>query len=198
MTLSEFLKERHLLDIFLKKFDPQYHLKNKDPEINIVSIKNAFDLENSEDTWKLISHNFLIQMENPDKDMDILFENGVLTIFSGSTNEAKINYFPTFKEIKTEYKFPHYFKTATLAKDSKYVDIQRDKVSVTMDVYQVLKMFNVDDPAIQHAVKKLLAAGERGYKNKKKDIEEAIDTLHRALELNENETDDYILASVKQ
>lgn len=32
----------------------------------------------------------------------------------------------------------------------------------TVDVYRVLALFNVTDPCIQHAVKKLLVAGGRG------------------------------------
>jgi hypothetical protein len=31
-----------------------------------------------------------------------------------------------------------------------------------IDVYHVLQLFNVTDPCIQHAVKKLLVAGGRG------------------------------------
>lgn len=54
----------------------------------------------------------------------------------------------------------------------------------TLDVYRVLKLFNVTDPCIQHAVKKLLVAGGRGAgKDITQDIEEAIDSLDRWLEM---------------
>ena len=56
-----------------------------------------------------------------------------------------------------------------------------------IDVYQVHKLFNVDDPsgAIQHASKKLLLSGVRtGGKSKADDIREARDTLNRWLEIN--------------
>lgn len=54
----------------------------------------------------------------------------------------------------------------------------------TLDVYRVLKLLNVADPCIQHAVKKLLVAGGRGAgKDITQDIEEAIDSLDRWLEM---------------
>ena len=49
----------------------------------------------------------------------------------------------------------------------------------TLDVYRVLDLFEVTDPCIQHAVKKLLVAGGRGLKNLDKDVQEAIDSLQR-------------------
>lgn len=48
-----------------------------------------------------------------------------------------------------------------------------------IDVYRVLELFAVTDPCLQHAIKKLLVAGNRGVKNMDKDIQEAIDTLER-------------------
>jgi len=48
-----------------------------------------------------------------------------------------------------------------------------------VDVYRVLRLFNVTDPCIAHAVKKLLVAGGRGAKPIDKDIREAIITLER-------------------
>lgn len=53
----------------------------------------------------------------------------------------------------------------------------------TIDVYRVLRLFNVVDPAIQHAAKKLLCAGIRGQKDTYRDIQEAIDTLERWKEM---------------
>lgn len=49
----------------------------------------------------------------------------------------------------------------------------------TVDVYRVLKLFEVTDPCIAHAVKKLLVAGGRGAKSVEKDVAEAIDSLER-------------------
>lgn len=63
-------------------------------------------------------------------------------------------------------KHSHYFK------DVKGLDC--------IDVYRLLLLFNITDPCIQHAVKKLLVAGGRGGgKDIERDIQEAIDTLER-------------------
>lgn len=52
----------------------------------------------------------------------------------------------------------------------------------TIDVYRVLELFGVTDPAIAHAIKKLLMPGDRGAgKDEEQDIREAIDSLTRAL-----------------
>ena len=53
----------------------------------------------------------------------------------------------------------------------------------TVDVYRVLELFSVTDPCLQHAAKKILCAGGRGSKDIKKDIQEAIDSLNRRLEM---------------
>jgi hypothetical protein len=58
-----------------------------------------------------------------------------------------------------------------------------------VDVYRVLELFGVTDPAIQHAVKKLLVAGGRGHKDLEKDVKEAIVSLNRWIEMRkEDET----------
>lgn len=53
----------------------------------------------------------------------------------------------------------------------------------SVDIYRVCKLFGVQDDsgALQHAVKKVLCAGQRGAKDKAKDVREAIDTLSRWL-----------------
>jgi len=61
--------------------------------------------------------------------------------------------------------------------------IGKDKAVV--DVYDVLKAFNVVCPAIQHAVKKLLAPGQRGMKTVNQDLLEAQQSITRAIELND-------------
>ena len=48
-----------------------------------------------------------------------------------------------------------------------------------IDVYRVLELFNVTDPCLQHAIKKLLCAGGRGAKDMEQDVQEAMDTLER-------------------
>ena len=56
-----------------------------------------------------------------------------------------------------------------------------------IDVYRVLELFNVVDPALQHAVKKLLVAGDRGHKDLIKDVREAVVSLERWIEMREEE-----------
>ena len=63
----------------------------------------------------------------------------------------------------------HYFKDVTSLK--------------FIDVYRVLILFDVTDPCLQHAVKKLLCAGNRGVKDELKDVQEAITSLTRYLEI---------------
>lgn len=71
-------------------------------------------------------------------------------------------------------KHNHYFK------DVRHLD--------TLDVYRVLSLFNVTDPCIQHAVKKLLVAGGRGAgKDISRDIKEAIDSLQRWQEMRQED-----------
>lgn len=69
----------------------------------------------------------------------------------------------------TEQSHDHYFK-----------DVQTLK---HIDVYRVLVLFGVTNPCIQHAIKKLLCAGNRGVKDELKDVQEAIASLLRYLEM---------------
>jgi chromosome segregation ATPase len=66
--------------------------------------------------------------------------------------------------------FPHYYRA-----------VPRNTTHV--DVYWILKAWDVVDPCVQHAVKKLLAAGRRGAKDSIKDLNEARDSITRAIEL---------------
>lgn len=52
-----------------------------------------------------------------------------------------------------------------------------------IDIYRVLELFGVTDQALGHAAKKIMMPGLRGAKATRKDIEEAIDTLQRRLEM---------------
>jgi len=53
-----------------------------------------------------------------------------------------------------------------------------------IDVYDILKLFNVTDPCLQHLIKKALCAGERGHKDRAEDLQDILDTAQRAVELN--------------
>lgn len=53
-----------------------------------------------------------------------------------------------------------------------------------IDIYRLLDLFGVTDQALGHAIKKLVAPGGRGAgKDFRKDVQEAIDTLTRRLEM---------------
>lgn len=57
------------------------------------------------------------------------------------------------------------------------------KKDVFVDVYDILVAFEVINPAMAHAIKKLLAPGIRGWKDYETDCNEAIASIHRAIEL---------------
>lgn len=54
-----------------------------------------------------------------------------------------------------------------------------------IDVYDVLTAFDVRNPAVQHAVKKLLAPGQRGAKDVLTDLREAMQSIERAIQIEE-------------
>ena len=57
------------------------------------------------------------------------------------------------------------------------------KPSVYVDVYDVLKAWEVSNPALQHLIKKALQAGNRGHKDLETDMQDIIDSAIRAKEL---------------
>lgn len=75
---------------------------------------------------------------------------------------------------KEVLKHSHYFK------DVSNLDV--------IDVYRVIELFEVKHACIQHALKKLLVTGNRGYKDQQTDIQDVIDTLERwkAMQLEED------------
>jgi hypothetical protein len=69
--------------------------------------------------------------------------------------------------------FGHYFK------DVRHLE--------KIDVYRVIQLFEVTDEPVAHAVKKLLCSGKRGHKDKREDIQQAIASLYRQLEMMEED-----------
>jgi hypothetical protein len=55
--------------------------------------------------------------------------------------------------------------------------------SNTIDIYDILVAYKVDCPATAHAIKKLLMAGQRGHKDRLQDLNEASDSIKRAIRL---------------
>ena len=71
-------------------------------------------------------------------------------------------------------KHNHYFK------DVSHLDY--------IDVYRIIDLYKIQDPCLQHALKKLLVAGGRGSEDTNKDIQEVIDSCLRYQEMQrENE-----------
>lgn len=62
-------------------------------------------------------------------------------------------------------KHRHYYKSVAALKE--------------VDVYRIIDLYDITNPCIQHALKKLLVLGGRGAKDEAKDVQEVIDTLKR-------------------
>ncbi|NRA77166.1 MAG: hypothetical protein HRU18_03070 [Pseudoalteromonas sp.] len=59
----------------------------------------------------------------------------------------------------------------------------KDGNTAIVDVYRVLDAFNVDDPCLQHLIKKALCSGIRGHKDKRQDLQDIIDSANQAMAL---------------
>lgn len=57
------------------------------------------------------------------------------------------------------------------------------KPNVWIDVYDVLSAFEVIDPCLQHLLKKALAAGRRGHKDRLEDLKDIEASIKRAIEM---------------
>ena len=57
------------------------------------------------------------------------------------------------------------------------------KPGVWVDVYDVLAAWAVDNPALQHLIKKALQPGERGHKTREQDLADIVASARRAQEL---------------
>lgn len=75
-----------------------------------------------------------------------------------------------YAEIEKVRQHNHYFKDVSSLNE--------------IDIYMVLKLFNVTDPCLQHIAKKALCAGHRGHKNFNRDLRDILDTAKRAVEIN--------------
>lgn len=60
---------------------------------------------------------------------------------------------------------------------------KRSIKGVELDVYDILKAWNVTCPALQHLIKKALQAGNRGHKDLDTDLQDIVDSALRAKEL---------------
>lgn len=73
----------------------------------------------------------------------------------------------------------------TLASDKHY---RFSYKGIKLDPYRILKIYKITDPAQQHAIKKLLRAGQ-SQKSLVQDLEEVIMSLQRQLEMLKEDED---------
>lgn len=52
----------------------------------------------------------------------------------------------------------------------------------TIDVYDVLRLYEVESHPVGHAIKKLLMAGRRGAKDYRQDLQEAVQSIQREID----------------
>jgi hypothetical protein len=83
---------------------------------------------------------------------------------------------PVHEEPRVARVYPHYYKSV-----ERYTHV---------DVYRVLELFGVTHPARAHAIKKLLCAGDRGNKNLLKDLQEAVVSVQREIEMRQEDVSD--------
>jgi hypothetical protein len=67
--------------------------------------------------------------------------------------------------------------------DSGYSHYVRHFNGVKLDPYRIFDLYQITNPCVQHAMKKLFALGKRGAKDELKDLQEVIDTLERMKEM---------------
>jgi len=90
--------------------------------------------------------------------------------------------------------FLHYFKPSEQGRKDKpkHSHYHKDVSGYdTIDIYVICDLY-VDDNSgcIQHAVKKLLCGGKRGAKDEVKDLQEAMDTIQRKIEILQSKNGD--------
>ena len=71
-------------------------------------------------------------------------------------------------------------------KTNEYKHYKYSYKGIKLDPYRILSVYGVTCPAMQHAIKKLLRAGN-SVKDLEQDIQEVIDTLKRKLEMIEED-----------
>lgn len=52
-----------------------------------------------------------------------------------------------------------------------------------IDVYRIIEIFEITDPAAQHILKKCIATGKRGHKDEQRDWEDIRDSAQRRLDM---------------
>lgn len=58
--------------------------------------------------------------------------------------------------------------------------------AILVDIYRILNAYDVRCHAVGHAIKKLLAAGDRGDKSYEQDLQEAIDSIREGIKMHKD------------
>jgi ribosomal protein L33 len=106
--------------------------------------------------------------------------------FSNPDWRNTLEYRPTVKESLTVDTKINHVTTTNLSEELDSMSINKYNKQckgITIDVYDVLKAFDVTCPAMQHSIKKCLMAGKRGAKDAAQDMNEAIQSIERSKEL---------------
>jgi hypothetical protein len=78
------------------------------------------------------------------------------------------------------YRFEHTVKLSSK-------NIEEGKVTIKLDPYRITQIYDMGDFALQTILKKTLCAGNRGYKDLRKDLEDIITAAQRKLEMLEED-----------
>lgn len=71
--------------------------------------------------------------------------------------------------MNNEKEFPHYFR------DVRHLD--------KIDFYRIADLYGIHDPCVAHALKKILALGQRGAKDVETDAKDVIKSMERFLDM---------------
>ncbi len=125
----------------------------------------------------LVSENFLLQCN----DQELLLYRDRACCVARMTVDGRSFEFLLSEQAQKDLKTFAEGPSKVNKYERKIYDIHDLKKSVQVDVYSVLETFEVNCPASQHAIKKLLCAGQRGHKDRHQDLREARDAISRAL-----------------
>lgn len=84
-------------------------------------------------------------------------------------HDAPVPAAPQLTSAKTAREHGHYFFDVSHLKE--------------IDIYRMIQLLQITDPALQHAFKKVAMAGRRGAKDTERDAREAIDSINRFLQM---------------
>lgn len=186
---------------------PKYIANNIDGEFSDYTM-----FDSGIDWFKLLTINELkdmvVLMQNNPKDANVYQDGDIPCLYDLYLTENKELYFyhcgkkawilsnlnhdkdyyellKPIKEEVMEEPLNDKIATAEVARqEEKHSHYKKDVSHLNViDVYRVLELYGVESHAVGHAIKKLLCCGQRGAKGRNQDIQEAIDSLNRELEM---------------